>query len=90
MIRNYQIHIAGKVQGVWFRKYTCEEAIKLNLTGYVRNEPGGGVYVEAEGKEDQLNLLLRFLEQGSPMSKVSSVSHKEAPLKNFETFKISR
>ena len=46
--------ISGIVQGVWFRKYTCQKAIKLNLTGYVRNEPGGGVYVEAEGKEDQL------------------------------------
>jgi len=90
MIRNYQIHIAGKVQGVWFRKYTYQEAIKLQLTGYVRNEPGGGVYVEAEGEENQLILLLRFLEQGSPMSKVSSVSHKEASLKNFGTFIVSR
>ena len=90
MIRNYQIHIAGKVQGVWFRKYTYQEAIKLQLTGYVRNEPGGGVYVEAEGEEDQLILLLRFLEKGSPMSKVSSVNHKEAPLKKFQKFEISR
>ncbi len=90
MIKNYQIHVLGTVQGVWYRKYTCEEAIKLNLKGFVRNEQDGAVYVEAEGEESALIQLLQFLKQGSPMSKVSSVSHEIAPLKNFETFTISR
>ena len=90
MIKNYQIHVLGTVQGVWYRKYTCEEAIKLNLKGFVRNEQDGAVYVEAEGEESALIQLLQFLKQGSPMSKVSSVSHEIAPLKNIEGFTISR
>jgi acylphosphatase len=60
------------------------------LKGFVRNEIDGSVYVEAEGEESDLIQLLQFLKQGSPLSKVSAVSHKIAPLKNFETFKISR
>ena len=74
MIKNYQIQVVGKVQGVWFRKYTFEEALRLNIVGFVRNEQNGAVYIEAEGIESDLNRLLRFLEKGSPMSKVESVN----------------
>ncbi|MDN3643736.1 acylphosphatase [Lutimonas halocynthiae] len=90
MIKNYQIQVVGKVQGVWFRKYTFEEAVKLNIVGFVRNEQNGSVYVEAEGIESDLNQLLRFLEKGSPMSKVESVNYELAPVRHYTEFKISR
>ena len=90
MIKNYQIQVVGKVQGVWFRKYTCEEAVKLNITGFVRNEENGNVYVEAEGIESDLIQLLRFLEKGSPMSKVVSVKYEVAAVQHYTDFIISR
>ncbi len=90
MIRNYQINVKGLVQGVWFRKYTREEAIKIGLKGFVRNEPDGNVYIEAEGEEDQLKELLGFLKKGSPLAEVSSVDYKQSTLKNFKTFQINR
>lgn len=90
MIKNYQIQVVGKVQGVWFRKYTFEEALKLNIMGFVKNEQNGDVYVEAEGIESDLNQLLRFLEKGSPMSKVISVSYEVASVQNYTDFVISR
>ncbi len=90
MIKNYQIQVVGKVHGVWFRKYTCDEAIKLSIVGFVRNEKDGSVYVEAEGMESDLNLLLSFLKKGSPMSKVVSVNYKVAPVQNHSDFIISR
>ena len=90
MINNYQIHVVGKVQGVWFRKYTCDQANKLNIVGFVRNEKNGGVFVEAEGIESDLHLLLSFLKKGSPMSQVTSVNYKEATVQNYTDFLISR
>ena len=90
MIKNYQIEVVGKVQGVWFRKYTFEEAVKLNIVGFVRNEQNGGVYVEAEGIESDLNKLLLFLKEGSPLSKVASVNYELAPVRHYKEFKISR
>ena len=90
MIKNYQIQVVGKVQGVWFRKYTFEEALKLNIMGFVKNEQNGDVYVEAEGIESDLNQLLRFLEKGSPMSKVISVNYEVASVQNYTDFVISR
>ena len=90
MIKNYQIQVVGKVQGVWFRKYTFEEALKLNIMGFVKNEQNGDVYVEAEGIESDLNQLLRFLEKGSPMSKVISVNYEVASVQDYTDFVISR
>lgn len=90
MIRNYQIKVSGLVQGVWFRKYTCDEALSLGLTGFVRNEPDGSVYAEAQGEEAQLSLFLEFLKSGSPLSKVDSVDHKNIPITNLKSFDINR
>ncbi|MBU3924497.1 acylphosphatase, partial [Patescibacteria group bacterium] len=51
MEKHLMIKIFGKVQGVSFRYYAREEALKLNLCGFVRNEFGGAVCIEAEGEE---------------------------------------
>ena len=49
MIKHFDITVQGKVQGVWFRDSTMKEAKRLGINGFVRNEPDGSVYVEAEG-----------------------------------------
>lgn len=85
----YQINIKGKVQGVWFRKYTKDEAIKIGVKGFVKNIVNKNVYVEVEGTKEQLNDFLHWLNKGSPMSNVSSVEYKIGELKNFNSFEIS-
>ena len=45
---NFEIH--GKVQGVFFRKYTLAQAKKLHLVGWVKNTSHGTVVGVAEGK----------------------------------------
>ena len=37
-ILHYSILVKGKVQGVWFRKYTYDKAQALGLKGFVKNE----------------------------------------------------
>lgn len=66
--------VRGRVQGVYFRQYTMRQAVNLHLTGWVRNEADGSVRVVAEGPEETLTLLLRFLGHGSPASQVDQVS----------------
>ena len=54
--------VGGKVQGVFFRASTREQALKLGLRGYAKNLPDGRVEVLAEGDERALNALERWLQ----------------------------
>ena len=65
--------VSGRVQGVCFRAYTCEEARKLGLKGMVRNLADGRVEVIAEGDHDQVTLLEQFCWKGPPSAHVLSV-----------------
>lgn len=86
---HYDIHVSGKVQGVWFRKYTKIEADKLGLKGFVRNEPDGKVYIEAEGEEALILDFIGWLHIGAPLSKVKNVAYETANVVGFESFDIS-
>jgi len=75
---HYKIEVKGKVQGVWFRKYTLEKAQSLGLTGYVMNLPDGKVYIEVESRDlKKLQALVDWLHKGSPLSKVEKVIIKD-------------
>lgn len=58
------IIVHGRVQGVCFRASTVSEAGRLGVTGWVRNEPGGEVRVEAEGTREALEALIDWCRQG--------------------------
>lgn len=66
--------VLGKVQGVMYRAYVQDAAVKFNLVGYVRNEPDGSVLVVAQGLPDTLKEFVEYLYEGSLLSKVESVS----------------
>jgi acylphosphatase len=87
---HYKITVIGKVQGVWFRKYTREAALSFGVKGLVENSDDGSVYVEAEGSQDDLDQFLLWLHQGSPMSRVDKVTHREGQPVGYSTFEISR
>ena len=44
-MKHLNIKVSGKFQGVWFRASTQEEAERLGVNGFVRNEEDGGVYL---------------------------------------------
>ena len=64
----------GHVQGVFFRDFVSKRAIRLGLTGYVRNLPDGeAVEVQAEGERAQLEKLVDDLNVGPAYAKVEKV-----------------
>ena len=90
MIKHYKISVSGKVQGVFFRKYTQEKAQQLGLSGFVRNQPDGSVYIEAEGEEDVLKTFVEWCRKGPPAAVVSKISTEESDLVGFDGFGIRR
>jgi acylphosphatase len=63
---NVRLHatVEGRVQGVGFRYFTQENAIKLGLTGWVRNRWNGTVEIVAEGSREELEKLLQAIGRG--------------------------
>lgn len=76
--RRIRMLISGRVQGVCFRAYTCEEAQRLGLKGRVRNLVDGCVEVLAEGTHEKLNVLEALCRKGPPFAHVRDVQvHEE-------------
>jgi len=65
--------VRGRVQGVFFRASTRDQARALGLVGWVRNLPGGGVEVVACGGPDRLARLEAWLWDGPPLAAVTAV-----------------
>lgn len=88
-LRRTKAIVEGRVQGVFFRAYTQEEATRLGLTGWTRNMPDGNVEVLMEGEEEQIQQMIDWLYRGSPMSRVTGViTLEEEPLGGMTDFQI--
>jgi acylphosphatase len=65
--------VHGRVQGVFFRASTQDEALRLGLCGWARNLPDGTVEVLASGPAEGLHELLVWLHQGPGTARVDRV-----------------
>jgi acylphosphatase len=65
--------ISGRVQGVFFRASTRQQALQLGLTGYAKNLADGRVEVVAVGEAAALQTLQQWLKQGPPAASVIEV-----------------
>ena len=70
--------ISGKVQGVFFRASTREQAQQLGLRGHARNLPDGRVEVVAIGADDAIEAIARWLQHGPPSARVDHVERAPA------------
>jgi len=64
------VRIYGHVQGVFFRDSARDEALRLGLSGHVRNLPDGTVELEAEGPQGSLEGLVSWCRHGPPAAAV--------------------
>lgn len=76
------------VQGVFFRKFTKLSAQANTITGFVRNQPDGSVYIEATGTEEDLKNFIAWCHKGPEYARVDSVVIKEIPVVAFSSFNI--
>jgi acylphosphatase len=72
MVRVHVI-IDGRVQGVFFRYSTQQEATCLGLKGWVKNRRDGQVEAVFEGDEPTVEKMLKWCHQGPPHAVVSKV-----------------
>ncbi|XP_056152345.1 acylphosphatase-1 [Lampris incognitus] len=69
--------VFGRVQGVFFRKYTQTEGKKLGLVGWVRNTDAGTVEGQLQGPSDKVKEMQEWLRTtGSPQSRIIKAEFK--------------
>jgi acylphosphatase len=73
-----RFYVSGKVQGVFYRAATREQAERFALSGYARNLTDGRVEVLAVGEEGAISALERWLWQGPPSARVEDVQRESA------------
>lgn len=88
MVKNLHLRIYGRVQGVSFRYYTLQQARLRNIRGYVKNEPDGSVFVEAEGDEEVLSDFVQWCREGPRWAIVENVEIHDGKVKDYRHFDI--
>ena len=87
-MKHLNIHVHGKVQGVFFRATMKAVADQLSVKGFAKNEKDGSVYMEAEGDDFSLETFLEFCSKGSDKAVVEKVDILEGEWKNYRNFEI--
>jgi acylphosphatase len=73
-----RVRIHGRVQGVFFRAWTIEQARALGVAGWVRNRLDGTVELLAVGTADAVDALIACCRQGPPAAQVERLDIEEA------------
>ena len=84
------VNVTGRVQGVSFRAWTCEQAEALGVSGWVRNLPDGSVEALLSGSERSVATLIEALHRGPAAAQVTDVRVSEAEPPPDPGFHITR
>jgi acylphosphatase len=84
-----RLFFTGRVQGVYFRANTKDEALRLGLSGWVRNLPDGRVEAWVEGDRQAVGKLLVYCQGDIPNAQVDLVDMDEgSPTGDYPSFEI--
>ena len=91
MIKKTELLISGRVQGVFYRAEIQQEAMRLGLSGFARNNRDGTVTVLAFGEEAVLQELVQCCWKGSTQARIENIDVRfsdPAPDEQYQGFEI--
>lgn len=84
-----RLSVRGRVQGVWFRGSTREEAARLGVVGWARNLADGSVEVVAQGPALAVEQLVAWCRRGPPGARVTGVAvQREIVQDDLQDFRV--
>ncbi|WP_417829050.1 acylphosphatase [Thalassospira sp.] len=78
--------IEGRVQGVWYRAWTVEQARKRDLTGWVRNRRDGSVEAVFCGPVKVVQSMIAVCYEGPTHARVDRIHEEPALEDGFTSF----
>ncbi len=89
--KTVRLEVYGKVQGVFFRATTREEATTRGVCGWVRNRRDGSVEAVMQGPEEAVDAMVEWAHRGSPAAKVQRVEVEVVEeAEAFDGFEVRR
>ncbi len=82
-----RVIVSGRVQGVWYRGWTGDEARARGLDGWVRNRRDGSVEAVFQGPPEAVAEMIAACHEGPPMARVAAVEthpHEDPVGRGFE------
>lgn len=73
-----RLSVRGRVQGVFYRAWSAEEAARLALRGWVRNRVDGSVELLIHGAESDVAAMIELCRKGPPAAKVERIDVEAA------------
>lgn len=84
-----KVRIKGIVQGVFYRKSMQQQALALEVAGFVQNDPDGTVYAEIEGTATAVEALLEWCWDGPEYAVVQDIAVQKGEAQGFSSFTIA-
>ncbi|HAB07995.1 MAG TPA: acylphosphatase [Alcanivorax sp.] len=84
-----QAVVSGRVQGVYYRASTQQQARRLAVAGWVRNRPDGSVEAWLEGAPDAVEALLAWMRRGPAGARVTDITVTETLPRNDADFVVT-
>jgi len=83
-----RVRVTGRVQGVFFRAWTADEARTLHLAGWVRNCADGSVEAHIEGEREAIGELIELIREGPPDARVENIEVEATDLEGLSDFEV--
>ncbi|WP_324809201.1 acylphosphatase [Sphingomonas sp. LY29] len=80
--------VTGRVQGIFFRAWTKQQADQLGVSGWVRNRSDGSVEAFLEGDETAVADLIERMRSGPSAARVDRLDEKAAEPSSDKGFSV--
>jgi acylphosphatase len=82
------VRVYGRVQGVFYRAWTSEQADALGIKGWVRNCPDGRVEAHVEGEQAAVGEMIDRMRRGPSSAQVEDLRIWDADICDFDGFEV--
>jgi acylphosphatase len=83
-----KVRLFGRVQGVFFRQWTIDQARALGVAGWVHNRSDGSLEAHLEGEEPAVTQLVERMRTGPSQARVDDVMVQHAAPEDIEGFAV--
>ena len=83
-----RVRVTGRVQGVFFRAWTRDEARLGSVAGWVRNCSDGSVEAHLEGELSAVRSVIESITRGPSCARVENVEVREAEPQGLSRFEV--